>query len=101
MLRNAFRHAYAKRIEVEIRYGQRVFRLRVRDDGKGIDPAVLAEGRRDGHFGLAGMRERAELAGGTLTIWSDLDAGTEAELVIPAARAYAKSAAPISDTQAT
>ncbi len=44
-LRNAFRHADAQRIEVEIRYDQRQLRLRVRDDGKGIDPAVL-DGRR-------------------------------------------------------
>ena len=41
-LRNAFRHAHAGRVEVEIRYDTEQFRLRVRDDGKGIDPKVLA-----------------------------------------------------------
>lgn len=90
-LRNAFRHARASRIEVEIRYDQRRFRLRVRDDGKGIDAA--AGGRTyDGHYGMAGMHERAKLIGGTLSVWSELDSGTEAELTIPASVAYAKSA---------
>ena len=82
-LRNAFRHAQARRIEVEIRYGERQFRLRVRDDGKGIDPEVLNEQGRAGHWGLPGMRERAERIGGSLEIWSELDSGTEVELSIP------------------
>jgi signal transduction histidine kinase len=90
-LRNAFRHAQARRIEVEIRYDKRQLRLRVRDDGKGIDPKVLTEGGRDGHYGLAGMRERAKLVGGKLAVRSKLDSGTEAELTIPAPVAYATS----------
>ncbi len=69
-LRNAFRHARARRIEVDIEYGERQFRLRIRDDGKGIDPEVLEEQGRAGHWGLAGMRERAQLIGGQLDIWS-------------------------------
>jgi signal transduction histidine kinase/ligand-binding sensor domain-containing protein len=87
-LRNAFRHAGAKRIEVELRYDARHLRVRIRDDGKGIDPEVLRAGGREGHFGLGGMRERAKLAGGKLTVWSGLDAGTEVELSIPGPRAY-------------
>jgi signal transduction histidine kinase/ligand-binding sensor domain-containing protein len=87
-LRNAFRHADAKQIEVEIRYDDRRLRVRVRDDGKGIDPKLLSDDGREGHFGLRGMRERAKLIGGKLTVWSELDAGTELELSIPAARAY-------------
>ena len=63
-LRNAFRHAEARRIEVEIRYDNRQFRLRVRDDGRGIDPKVLSQDGRAGHYGLHGMRERAKLVGG-------------------------------------
>ena len=51
-LRNAFRHSGAKRVEVEIRYDDEQFRLRIRDDGKGIDPAVLSDGGREGHYGL-------------------------------------------------
>jgi signal transduction histidine kinase len=87
-LRNAFKHAKARRIEVEIRYDQRQLRLRVRDDGQGIDPEHLNEVGRAGHFGLRGMRERAKLMGGKLTVWSELDSGTEVELRIPASRAY-------------
>jgi len=90
-LRNAFRHADATRIEVGLRYDERQFRVRVRDDGKGIDPKFLAGGERAGHFGLHGMRERARLIGGKLTVWSAVDFGTEAELIIPASRAYAGS----------
>jgi signal transduction histidine kinase len=87
-LRNAFKHANAKRIEVEIRYDERQLRLRLRDDGRGIDPKNLEEGGRAGHYGLRGMRERAKLMGGKLTVWSELDSGTEVELRIPASRAY-------------
>jgi signal transduction histidine kinase len=90
-LRNAFRHANAKRIEVEIHYEARLLRLRVRDDGKGIDRQVLGAGGRGGHHGLPGMRERAELVGGKLAVWSELHSGTEIDLVIPAAIAYAKT----------
>ncbi|HUP09541.1 MAG TPA: ATP-binding protein [Caldimonas sp.] len=60
----------------------------MRDDGKGIDPQLLAQGRREGHFGLEGMRERAAVVGGKLTVWSALDAGTEIELTVPASNAY-------------
>ena len=90
-LRNAFKHAQARRIEVEIRYGLRQFRLRIRDDGRGIDAKVLGGTGRSGHYGVAGMKERARLLGGTLAIWSELDSGTEVELTIPGSIAYAKS----------
>jgi signal transduction histidine kinase len=89
-LRNAFRHARAQRIEVEILYGERWLRLRVRDDGKGIDPKLLSGDGLAGHYGLHGMRERAKLVGGNLAVWSKLDSGTEVELSIPASTAYAK-----------
>jgi signal transduction histidine kinase/ligand-binding sensor domain-containing protein len=90
-MRNAFKHAQAERVEVEIRYDERQLRVRVRDDGKGIDPKLLKEEGRAGHFGLRGMRERARLLGGKLTVWSDLGSGTEVELGIPASRAYQES----------
>jgi signal transduction histidine kinase len=93
-LRNAFQHAQAQRIEVEIRYDKRRFRLQVRDDGKGIDPKLLNEGGRPGHYGLRGMRERAKLLGGKLAVWSELDSGTELELRIPASHAYEGSSVP-------
>jgi len=87
-LRNAFRHAQAQHVEVEIRYDDRQFRMRVRDDGKGMDAAFLAGREPTGHFGLNGMRERAKLAGGNLTVWSEVDTGTEIELSVPAGIAY-------------
>jgi signal transduction histidine kinase/ligand-binding sensor domain-containing protein len=89
-LRNAIRHAHARRIEVEIRYDEHQLRLRIRDDGKGIDPAILGDGRSLGHWGLHGMQERAKLVGGTLEVWSQVDVGTEIVVKIPAANIYAK-----------
>jgi signal transduction histidine kinase len=91
-LRNAFRHAQAQQIEVEIRYDDEQFRLRVRDDGKGLDAAILSGQEPVGHYGLPGMRERAKLIGGKLVIWSEVDAGTEVELRIPAVNAYVPAA---------
>ena len=65
---------------------------RERDDGKGIDLEVLrAGGGGEGHHGLPGIKERAELAGGKLGVWSQLNSGTEIELTIPASIAYTKS----------
>jgi signal transduction histidine kinase/ligand-binding sensor domain-containing protein len=92
-LRNAFRHAHARRLQVAIEYGERQFRLRVRDDGKGIDPELVGKQGRAGHWGLAGMRERAVLIGGNLEIRSQRESGTEVELSIPASIAYATSRA--------
>ena len=87
-LRNAFHHAQAKHLEVEIRFDDDQFRLRVRDDGKGIDSAILSGHGREGHYGLGGMRERAALIQGKLVVWSEVDAGTEMELRVPASVAY-------------
>ena len=83
-LRNSFRHAQAGRVEVESVTTAEGFRLRVRDDGKGIDQTVLASQGVEGHYGLRGMPERAALIGGKLTVWSEVGAGTEVELRIPA-----------------
>ena len=88
-LRNAFSHAQARQVEVEIRYDDDQFRLRVRDDGKGIDPAILAAKGSQGHYGLPGIRERAKIMGAKLTVWSEVDAGTEVELRVAAGIAYA------------
>ena len=87
-LRNAFRHAHASRIEAEIAYAPQFFRLRIRDNGKGIDRRVLDEGARSGHWGLPGVRERAKRIGARLRLWSESGAGTEAELTVPARIAY-------------
>ncbi|MGA9134438.1 MAG: two-component regulator propeller domain-containing protein [Candidatus Sulfotelmatobacter sp.] len=90
VIRNAFAHAAAGHIEVEIRYDQDQLRLRVRDDGKGIDSKVLEAGGQSGHFGIPGMRERAERIGSRLEFWSEVGAGTEVQLTVPASMAYEK-----------
>jgi ligand-binding sensor domain-containing protein/signal transduction histidine kinase len=87
-IRNAAQHAQARKIEAELEYGAAMFHLRVRDDGVGIEPDVLRRGTRAGHWGLQGMRERAESLGGRLEIWSEDRAGTEVDLAIPARIAY-------------
>jgi len=92
-LRNSFRHAGARRIEVDICYDKRQFRMNVRDNGKGIDPQVLNQGGRAAHHGLPGMHERAKLLGAKLAIWSQPDSGTEIELIVPAAIAYVRGQA--------
>ena len=88
ILRNAFHHASASRIETEIAYDSQFFRLRIRDNGKGIEPKILEEGARQGHWGLPGVRERAKRIGARLKLWSEPGAGTEAELTVPARIAY-------------
>jgi signal transduction histidine kinase/ligand-binding sensor domain-containing protein len=88
-LRNAFRHAQARLIEVELEYQERQLRLRVRDNGQGVDPKILEGDGQTGHFGLHGMRERAKLIEGQLDVWSAPAKGTEVELSVPASRAYA------------
>jgi signal transduction histidine kinase/ligand-binding sensor domain-containing protein len=93
-LRNAFQHSGAARIEVRIHYDDRLFWVCIQDNGKGIDPKVLDAGRREGHYGLPGMHERAKLAGGRLVVRSKVNSGTETEIIIPAALAYAKSRSP-------
>ena len=80
-----------KQIEVELRYDEREFRLRIRDDGKGIDAEFLTAKGRVGHFGLHGMRERAKLVGGKLIVWTAPESGTEIELSIPASHVYTAS----------
>ena len=91
VLRNAFQHADAHRIEAAIQYDPDLFRLRIRDDGKGIDKKVLQEGARAGHWGLPGIRERAKRIEARLALWSESGAGTEVELTVPASVAYAAS----------
>jgi signal transduction histidine kinase/ligand-binding sensor domain-containing protein len=90
-LRNAFSHAAAHHIETEITYGERAFRLRIRDDGRGMPREMLEAGRPD-HYGLSGMRERARQIGAKLEIWSGTKAGTEIELSIAGSIAYRKPA---------
>ena len=84
---NAFRHAAAQHIEVEIEYSRRGLCVLVRDDGRGMDSTILSS-RREGHLGLSGMRERAERIGGRVHILSRPTAGTEVELSVPGKIAF-------------
>ncbi len=84
---NAFLHASASNIEVEVEYASRFIRVIVRDDGCGMDPRVLDTGR-DGHWGLPGMRERSDSIGASLKLRSRIGAGTEVELIIPGAISF-------------
>jgi signal transduction histidine kinase len=80
-IRNACAHSGASRVDVELRYVQDLD-LRIRDNGIGIDPAVIERGKK-GHFGLQGMRERAARIGAKLTLGSNGASGTEIKLVVP------------------
>jgi ligand-binding sensor domain-containing protein/signal transduction histidine kinase len=86
-LTNAFRHAQAKKIEVELEYTSLGLRALFRDNGIGFDSQVLEFGR-DGHWGLLGMRERAKRIGARLRVFSRPMAGTEVELIVPGEIAF-------------
>jgi signal transduction histidine kinase/ligand-binding sensor domain-containing protein len=89
-LTNAFSHARAAKIETEILYHRAELRLRIRDDGCGMDGATLKEGRPN-HWGLRGMHERAKKIRAGFEVWSRQGAGTEIELRVPARLAYLKN----------
>ena len=84
---NAFRHSGGSHIEVEMRYSTHQFQLFVRDNGTGIDSHVLQFGREK-HWGLIGMRERAERIGAKLHVMSRDSAGTEIQLDVPSHVAF-------------
>jgi signal transduction histidine kinase len=89
-LLNAFQHARALGIEVELAFEVKQFRLCVRDDGVGIPSSIVEEGRRSGRWGLVGMRERAHSIGGQLEIQGHVGLGTKVELVVPSGIVYRK-----------
>jgi len=91
--RNAVQHASASAIEAELTFGDKIFTLRIRDDGAGFEPERLQHSERGGHWGVRGMRERAAAINGKLEVWSEKGAGTEIELTVPAGVAYAKAGA--------
>jgi signal transduction histidine kinase/ligand-binding sensor domain-containing protein len=84
---NAFLHAHATAIEIEIEYGLKSLKLSVRDNGCGINPEILRSGR-EGHWGLTGMRERAEKIKAEIKIWSGVNDGTEVIVSVPRRFAY-------------
>jgi len=87
---NAYRHSRAKDIETAIEYRPGELRIAVRDNGCGIDPERLRWGR-SGHWGLPGMRERAERIGARLRILSRAALGTEVELCVPGRIAFERN----------
>jgi len=87
-LLNAFAHAQAASIDLQIVYGLNSLRLRVRDNGRSIPPEIGDAGARPGHWGLVGMRERASRLGARIDIRSQPGTGTQVELTVPASRAY-------------
>jgi signal transduction histidine kinase len=87
-VRNVLKHANAKSIEAHLVYGRRAFGLSLRDDGTGIAKSTVAAGGGSGHFGLVGMRERADRIGGHLRVTGHEAGGTEVMLLAPAKIAY-------------
>jgi signal transduction histidine kinase len=77
---NACKHSQAKRLTVELVYDRNML-LRIKDDGKGIEPEILETGK-SGHYGLIGMRERAARIGARITFVSSAR-GTTVTLVVP------------------
>ena len=88
-LQNAFRHAQGTRVDVTLHYDASKFTLSVQDDGIGFPAAMLAHGQRDGHWGLPGMRERAETVHGTLAMSNAPGGGACIVLAVPGRTAYA------------
>jgi signal transduction histidine kinase/ligand-binding sensor domain-containing protein len=88
---NAFQHAHASRIHVLLSYDEQHLRIRIQDNGCGINEEALNLGR-PGHYGIAGMQERAERLGGNISIRSRLGEGTEVDLYVPADLIYENGA---------
>jgi signal transduction histidine kinase len=81
-LHNAFRHGQPAKVQVSIDFGRNDFSVRVCDDGRGFDPAIVSASP-NGHYGLVGIQERVKLLGGELTLNSHAGAGTELMLRVP------------------
>jgi len=90
---NAYQHSRARHIEVALTYTRGLFRCIVRDDGQGMDQTVVAQGRH-GHWGLRGMRERAERLGAELHVRSSATAGTEVDVSVNARIAFSDNTPP-------
>lgn len=92
---NALRHAHATRLDVLVSFKSNLFTIAIRDDGVGIADTILQAGEKQGHFGLAGMRERASRIGGRLTVGTERGGGTVITLHVPASIAYPRSGLPV------
>lgn len=90
-LRNAHRHARASHVAMTVDYRNGSLRMRIADDGRGLDPEIRSAGHRRGHFGLVGMRERAAQLGAHFRIDSNGGAGTRITVTVPADVAFVDS----------
>jgi signal transduction histidine kinase len=90
---NALQHANARNIHVLLSYGDEQLRIRVQDNGCGMNEETLGLGR-PGHYGMAGMKERAERLGGSLSIRSRVGEGTEVDLSAPGNLLYQEGVFP-------
>jgi signal transduction histidine kinase len=90
---NALQHAHARKIHVLLSYGEQLLQIRVQDNGRGMSEEALHL-QRPGHYGIAGMQERAERLGGTISIRSRIGEGTEVNLSVPAHLLYQDGLAP-------
>jgi signal transduction histidine kinase len=88
-LTNAFVHSQAQTIGVEVNFRFRHLVLEVQDDGVGIDDSIRRAWGREGHWGLRGMRERANKIGARLEIRRVATGGTQVDLTVPGRIAYA------------
>lgn len=87
-IRNAYEHAQASIIEVIVGYRMNSFDVAIRDNGIGLPDDVVSKGGRDGHYGLTGMRERAQRVGGVLSVSTQKGIGTQIRVSVPAKAAY-------------
>jgi signal transduction histidine kinase len=87
-LTNMLRHSRAKSAEIALTYGEDEFMMKCCDNGAGLAPSILSRGKRDGHWGLVGMRERVSSINGKLKLWSSPGSGTEIEVRVPGRTAY-------------
>ena len=88
-LANVAKHSRATRVEVTVEVERGEVFLSIKDDGVGFDLATAPGFVTHGHFGLAGMRERVELAGGRYTLDSETDLGTTVRVWLPVEKAAA------------
>jgi signal transduction histidine kinase/ligand-binding sensor domain-containing protein len=85
---NAFRHSGASLIRLEIVFRWNSLQVRVTDNGKGVDPTILAAGERTNHYGLLNMRERADKMRAKFNIHSSKNTGTIVQIEIPGTIAF-------------
>jgi signal transduction histidine kinase len=90
---NALQHAHARKIHVLLSYGEQLLQIRVQDNGRGMSEETVNL-QRPGHYGIAGMQERAERLGGNISIRSRIGEGTEVNLSVPARLLYQDGLAP-------